>query len=252
MKKTNNSTGVPYNRWSTIGWELLLLAVFNILLASCAKERLSGSGHVVTETRETETFTDVEVDGPIHVHLQQGPSAPVKITAEDNIMRVIDTYVSGSVLHVRIKSGVRLHDIRDIDVYLTSATYNAVFFSGSGSVESVDTIRTDRFEYRLDGSGNARFKIIADKLETEINGSGSIRLYGIANTFHSTINGSGDISGMDLYAENADVSVKGSGGHSLNVSHSLDVSIRGSGDVRYKGAATVTSDIQGSGKVIKL
>jgi hypothetical protein len=252
MKKTNNSVGVPYNKWSTIGWELLLLAIFNIVLTSCAKERLSGSGHVITETRETEVFTDVEVDGPIHVHLQQGAIAPVKITAEDNIMRVIDTYVSGSTLHVRIKSGVRLHDVRDIDVYLTSATYNAVLFSGSGSVESVDTIRTDRFEYRIDGSGDARFNIIADRLETEINGSGSIRLYGTATTLRSTINGSGDIGGMDLYTENADISVKGSGGHSLNVSHSLDVSIRGSGDVRYKGAANVTSDIQGSGKVIKL
>ncbi len=252
MKKSNNSTSVPYNRWNTIGWELLLLAVFNFVLASCAKERISGSGHVVTETRETEIFTDVEVDGPIHVRLEQGPSAPVKITAEDNIMRVIDTYVSGSTLHVRIKSGVRLHDVRDIDVYLTSATYNAILFSGSGSVESVDTIRTDRFEYRMDGSGNARFEIIAGRLETEINGSGSIRLYGTVSNFHSTINGSGDIGGMDLYAEDADISVKGSGGHSLNVSHSLDVSIRGSGDVRYKGAASVTSDIQGSGKVIKL
>jgi hypothetical protein len=252
MNKTNTSIGVPYNKWSTTGWELLLLAIFNIVLTSCAKERLSGSGHVITETRETEVFTDVEVDGPIHIHLQQGPIAPVKITAEDNIMRVIDTYVSGKILHVRIKSGVRLHDVRDIDVYLTSATYNAVLFSGSGSVESMDTIRTDRFEYRIDGSGDARFNIITDKLETEINGSGSIRLYGTANTLRSTINGSGDIGGMDLYTEDADISVKGSGGHSLNVSHSLDVSIRGSGDVRYKGAASVTSDIQGSGKVIKL
>ncbi|SDG43489.1 head GIN domain-containing protein [Chitinophaga filiformis] len=252
MKKTNNRKSLLYNRWKTIGWELLLLAVFNIMLASCDKERLSGSGYVVSETRETGVFTDVEVDGPMHVHLQQGSPAPVQITAEDNLMRVIDTYVSGTTLHVRIKSGVSLHNTRDIDIYLKSATYNSVFFSGSGSVESLDTIRTDRFEYRLDGSGNARFPIITNRLETEINGSGDIQLNGSANIFHSNIDGSGDVRGMDFYCEDADISVKGSGGHTLNVSHSLDVSIRGSGEVRYRGAAVVRTDIAGSGKVIKL
>jgi hypothetical protein len=188
----------------------------------------------------------------MHVHLQQGAPAPVQITAEDNLMRVIDTYVSGTTLHVRIKRGVSLHNTRNIDIYLKSATYNSVFFSGSGSVESLDTIRTDRFEYRLDGSGNARFPIITDRLETEINGSGSIQLNGNARIFHSSIDGSGDLRGMDFYCEDADISVKGSGGHTLNVSHSLDVSIRGSGEVRYKGTAIVRTDISGSGRVIKL
>jgi hypothetical protein len=252
MKKTNNKKSVLYSKWSTIGWELLLLAIFNIILASCDKEIVSGSGYVITETRETAAYTDVVADGPLHIHMQQGPDAPVQITAEDNLMRVIDTYVSGSTLHVRIKGGVRLHANRDIDIYLKSAVYNSVLFSGSGSVESLDTIRTDRFEYKIDGSGNARFRILADRLETEINGSGNIQLNGTANAFHSTINGSGDVIGIDLYCEDANISVKGSGGHSLNVSHSLDVNIRGSGDVRYRGGAAVTSNIQGSGKVIKL
>lgn len=252
MKTNFNKKGALYSKWSTIGWELLLLAVFNIVLSSCDKEILSGSGDVITETRETGIFTDVEVEGPIHVELQQGANGPVQITAEDNLMRVIDTYVSGNTLHVRIKSGVQLHHIRDIDVRLKSATYHSVLFSGSGSVESLDTIRTDRFEYKMDGSGKARFQVVTDRLETEISGSGSIQLRGMAGSFHSIIDGSGDVRGMDFYCENANISVEGSGEHSLNVSHSLDVSIRGSGDVRYKGGAAVTSNIQGSGKVIKL
>ena len=252
MKKTNNRKSVLHDRWKTIGWELLLLAVFNIMLASCDKERLSGSGYVISETRETGVFTDVEVDGPMHVHLQQGSPAPLQITAEDNLIRVIDTYVSGTTLHIRIKSGVSLHSTRDIDIYLKSATYNSVFFAGSGSVESLDTIRTERFEYKLAGSGNARFPIVTNRLETEIEGSGSVQLNGSAHTFYSNIDGSGDVRGMDFYCEDADISVKGSGGHTLNVSNSLDVSIRGSGEVKYRGTAVVRTDISGSGKVIKL
>lgn len=252
MKKTNHRQHVLYNRWKTAGWELFLLVIFNLLLSACDKERLSGSGYVISETRETGIFSDVRIDGPIHVHLEQGAAAPVKITAEDNLMRVIDTYVSDGTLHVRIKKGVRIHNTRSIDVYLKSANYNAVFFYGSGSVESLDTIRTDKFIYKLDGSGNARLPILANNLKTEINGSGNVQLNGRAATYHSIINGSGDVRGLDFYCEEADITVKGSGEHSLNVARSLDVSIRGSGNVKYRGDAHVSTNIQGSGRVIKL
>jgi len=239
-------------KWSTTGWELLLLAVFSCTLAACDKEFISGSGNVITETRAVAPFTDVIADGSLHVYLRQGTDGPVEVTAEDNVLRAIDTYVSGNTLHVRIKSGVKLRSFKDIDIYVNSSNYNSVHFSGSGSVECLDTIKTNRFEYKIDGSGNTRLKVATDRLETEINGSGNIQLFGNATSFTSTINGSGDVGGLDLYCQDASILVKGSGGHTINVSHSLDVSIRGSGNVKYKGAATVNSDIQGSGRVIKL
>lgn len=35
----------------SIGWLLLMIAIFSIILSSCTKENISGSGNVVTETR---------------------------------------------------------------------------------------------------------------------------------------------------------------------------------------------------------
>jgi hypothetical protein len=250
--KTLNAKTLISNKWSTAGWELLLLVFFSCALTACDKEIISGSGVVITETRQVTAFSDVAADGPLHVHLRQGTDGPVEITADDNVIRAIDTYVSGNILHLRIKSGVKLHTSRDIDIYVRSAQYYGVSFSGSGSVESLDTIRTDHFSYNMDGSGNARFRIVTDRLDTDIAGSGNIQLFGSATSYRSTINGSGDVSGLDMHCQDASVSVKGSGSHVLNVARSLDVSIRGSGDVRYKGGPTVNSDIQGSGKVIKL
>lgn len=251
MKKWNYKGGLSI-RWNTITWELLLLAVFNIVLTSCDKEFISGSGNVITETRPVAAYTDIDADGQFHIHLRQGTDGPVEITADDNIMRAIETYVSGNTLRIRIKSGVKLHSAGTIDIYLQSAKYFSVDFSGSGSVESLDTIRTEYFAYRADGSGNARFKILTDRLDTQLNGSGDMQLFGSATSFRSQISGSGDVSGLDLLCQDVNISVKGSGNHTLSVSHSLDVSIRGSGDVRYKGAASVKKDIQGSGRVIKL
>jgi hypothetical protein len=85
-----------------------------------------------------------------------------------------------------------------------------------------------------------------------VNGSGDVTLYGSAGVYNSDINGSGDISALGLACTDAGISVKGSGGHTLSVSHALDVSIWGSGNVQYKGSPAVNTDIQGSGRVIKL
>ncbi|MBW8686501.1 head GIN domain-containing protein [Chitinophaga rhizophila] len=250
MEKSNYNSII--RRWNTASWEIFLLAMFSFTLTACDKDFVSGSGVVVTETRQVPAFSDVSADGPFHVHLRQGTDGPVEVTADDNAMRAIETYVSGNTLRIRVKRGVRLRTTRNIDVYLQSAQYYGVDFSGSGSVESLDTIKTDHFSYKMDGSGNARFKIVTDRLDTRVDGSGNIQLFGTVQSLHSTINGSGDVSGLDLYCHDANVSVKGSGNHTLQVGHSLDVSIRGSGDVRYKGGAAVSTNIQGSGRVIKL
>ncbi|GAA3948746.1 hypothetical protein GO495_24270 [Chitinophaga oryziterrae] len=235
-----------------IGWLLLMIVIFSFILSGCNKEVLGGSGLIVTEKRQTGNFTDVAVDGPFYVHLKQAADTHVEISAEDNLMRVIDTYVSGTTLHVTLKKGVRLNFYKDIQVYLQSAHYHVVSFSGSGSIDNTDTLRTDNFDYTVNGSGNARFTVVTPKLGTLVNGSGDVTLYGSAGVYNSDVNGSGDISALGLACTDAGISVKGSGEQTLSVSHALDVSIWGSGNVRYKGSPAVNTDIQGSGRVIKL
>ncbi|SFE28595.1 Putative auto-transporter adhesin, head GIN domain [Chitinophaga sp. CF118] len=235
-----------------IGWLLLMLFIFSFILSGCSKEVLAGSGMVITEQRPTGNFTDVTVDGPFYVHLQQAADTRVEIIAENNLMRVIETEVRDSILHIRLKKGVRLNFFKDIHINLKNTTYHSVDFSGSGNIDNTDTLHTAHFAYAINGSGNARFTLETIKLETTINGSGSVNLCGSTSSYNSDINGSGDINGLDLLCSDASISVKGSGGHTLSVSHALDVSIHGSGNVKYKGSPTVNSDIQGSGRVIKL
>jgi hypothetical protein len=65
----------------SIGWLLLMIAIFSIILSSCAKDNISGSGNVVTETRTTDPFTDVEISGPFAINLLQENNAKVEIKA---------------------------------------------------------------------------------------------------------------------------------------------------------------------------
>lgn len=232
---------------------LCMLAIFGLIFSGCSLDNLTGSGRVTTEERTVAPFENVIVEGALEIHLAQGSNDPLMLEAEDNIMPVIETYVSGTTLHVKIRNNVNLKHFRPIHVYLNSESYRKILFSGSGSVRTEDTIHTDMFEYQLNGSADAQIKVDAAEVRTEINGSGRIALRGVANEYHSVINGSGNVDGEQLRSNSANIRISGSGNNTIWVLDRLDAKISGSGNIRYKGTPSiVNSDVNGSGKVIKL
>ncbi|SEW01409.1 Putative auto-transporter adhesin, head GIN domain [Chitinophaga arvensicola] len=235
----------------SIGWLLLMIAIFSIILSSCTKDNVSGSGNVVTETRSTGPFTDVEISGPFEVHLVQEQNAAVKIKAEDNIISVIETGMRSTTLFVRIKNRVSIKHHQPIHIYVHNPLFQRIKFDGSGSLDNQDTIHTSLFKYELNGSANAALILDASNLNTTINGSGNINMRGFANTFISDINGSGNVSAMNLEVQTATVTIRGSGEHALYVRKNLDARIFGSGNIFYTGEARVISSVKGSGKIVK-
>jgi len=236
----------------TVKKPLQLLALAGLILSGCTKEVMTGSGPVISQERTAGTFSKVSIDGPFYVHLTESAGAGISVSAEENLMRVIETYVTDSTLHISLKKDVRLNFFKDIHINVKNPAYKAISFSGSGAIDNTDTLHTDHFTYNSDGSGNARFTILAETLETAVNGSGNISLYGNAATYNSNINGSGNIGALDLTCIDANISVNGSGGQTVNVIQSLDVSIKGSGSVRYTGNPVISSEIAGSGRITQL
>lgn len=232
---------------------LCLLAIFGLILSGCARENVHGSGRVITEERPVDRFEDLTVEGPLEIHVKQGSPLPLRIEAEDNVMRVIETSVNGTNLRVKIRNGVNLKSFRPIHIYVQSEKYRRIIFSGSGSLTGTDTIRTPLFLYEVNGSNDARLKVDANEVRVLVNGSGNIDLEGLARDYYSEINGSGDVRAELLKANNANVETNGSGEQRIWAVDRLWGHIRGSGNVKYKGTpADFNVKVSGSGRVSKL
>lgn len=253
MKQTGKQEYLITYSGLSVGLLLCLLAIFGLILSGCSRENLHGSGHVITEERPVGRFEDVTIDGPLEIHLQQGALVPLRIEAEDNVMRVIETSVRGTELRVKLRNGVNMKNFRTIHVYIQSEKYRKINFSGSGSLVSADTIRTPQFIYEVNGSNDARLKVDANDVRLIVNGSGSIDLEGLARDYYSEINGSGDVNGEKLMVNNANVETNGSGEQKIWAIDKLWGHISGSGNVKYKGTpANLNVTVSGSGKVTKL
>lgn len=237
----------------SVSWLLLMLAIFTLILSGCARDQIAGSGHVVAETRSTAPFSEVEISGPFEVHLVQDSTAAVEIRAEDNVIGAIETNTSNNTLFICLRNRVRLWRHMPIQVYVHSRNYQRINFAGSGTLDNKDTLQSDTFSYQIDGSANAALALAVQELHTRINGSGNLDLKGKAISLNSAINGSGQVAALDLDTQQADITIKGSGGHSIRVRDQLSVGIYGSGDVTYAGnPQKVQTDIKGSGKVKKI
>lgn len=223
-----------------------------VLLSGCISSPscVIGSGNVVNETRSVDSFNSIDLRGSGALILSQGPRQPLRIEAEDNILKALTTHVeSGKLI---IGSDGCISATRPIRIYATAKDIRSLEVSGSGTITGERMINADSLDLKLSGSGGMDLNLKANALRTEIPGSGTILLRGAADDQVADISGSGKIAGYELVTKQSEITISGSGAVEANVSDEIVARISGSGTVYYRGnPGRISEDISGSGVVRK-
>ncbi len=191
-------------------------------------DRIKGSGKVVAQVRQVDSFNGIRIKGSGTLYVKQGNTQELKIETDDNVQQYIETEIRGGVLYVGFKRG-SYSDVT-LKIYATMPNITDLGISGSGDILTES--------------------IVTENLKCSISGSGTIECKGKAKNLEVSISGSGDIKNFGIEAENVSVAISGSGDADVYATKSLDARVSGSGDVRYKGNPTqVKSKVSGSGSV---
>jgi cytoskeletal protein CcmA (bactofilin family) len=218
-----------------------------------ACDTVNGSGNVVREERPVGEFSEVSVEGSMNVILTKGAGPKAVIEAEDNLMAYIELEERDNELVVRFRRNTNIRSHKPVRVHLSTNTLKEVDLSGSGNVDmkglfsSEETMHID-----LSGSGNVTGEVNAPEVEINISGSGNVTLKGETRDVDVNLAGSGNCRAEELLAENANVSIAGSGDVRIYASRNIKADIIGSGGVAYKGEPAVQLNKVGSGSVRKL
>jgi len=231
---------------------ILFLLCLGFFVTSC--EKVVGDGPVRTETRTTNNFSGIDLRISGNVYYKPDAAYKVEIAAQQNILDVIETYVSNGKLVIKFKNDVRVRAHESIVVTLSGPQMNSLRVSGSGNITTTGLINTTNMDIDISGSGNVDVQnITASFLDANISGSGNISIDGGTITEEKLkISGSGNIDLQDVESTKANTTTSGSGDMWISVSKNLDVTISGSGSVRYKGNPIINTSISGSGKVSHL
>jgi hypothetical protein len=238
-------------------WFFILIGIVLALPWSCRNicsddDSVLGSGVVVEEIREVNSFHSVEILGSCDLYFVRSSTQELRVIADDNILPLILTWVrSDGTLIIESKGSYTSN--AGVKVYASMVEIRGFSIVGSGSIIGESPFSPRELHLIIAGSGNIHMNIRANKVRSSIVGSGNIYLAGKAEYHNVAIAGSGSLEAFDLLVSTYDIQIPGSGECRILVEDILNVVIAGSGNVYYKGyPPVINTTIIGSGDVIHL
>ncbi len=235
-----------------IGIVVLVVGFLTACTLPIQNTNIQGSGTVIREEREVSDFTSVSLEGIGDLEIIQGDVETLTIEAEDNIISKIESYVSGSTLHIGIERFINVVPTSGITYTLTVKDLNSIEISGYGDVY-MTSLTTDWLEVEVSGGGRIEIdNLVADSLDVDLSGAGDFDMAGMVDQQKVTLSGAGSYKASDLQSRVVEIDISGAGSAQLWVTDELDVNLSGVGSLQYYGDAEVRQNISGIGKVIAL
>ncbi|MGZ8544216.1 MAG: head GIN domain-containing protein [Flavisolibacter sp.] len=229
----------------------LSLAMMAMTLMFTACKKISGEGPVITETRQIQNFAGVDLRASADVYFTQAAQYKVEVTAQQNILDVLETYVFNNRLVVKYKNNVNVKSHEPVMVVVHGPAMDFLRVSGSGNITTTNISQSAVMDMDVSGSGSITISdLVTGLVKANISGSGEMKINsGSANELDLKISGSGDMDFANLVVNKANTNTSGSGNIRLHATQELKVKISGSGDVYYKGNPLISTTISGSGQV---
>ncbi|MFT6797305.1 MAG: hypothetical protein ACJART_002456 [Maribacter sp.] len=236
----------------------IVLTLILAITVSCSAQwgkKIKGNGDKTTIERSTGDYDEIAVSGWFDVDLVDGKEGQLILEGESNLLEYITTEVKNGKLYIKTENNVNLKpsDWKN-GIYITVPVekISAISLSGSGDIVGKTTIKTEKLETAMSGSGDITLNVEASAVSASMSGSGDITLSGNTTDFSATISGSGDIKAFDLEADNVEATVSGSADIKVTANKMLNARVSGSGDITYRGnPEKLDTKTAGSGDISK-
>lgn len=232
----------------------VVLLAMTALLVACSRETsvIHGSGARVQERREFRPVERVTVEGGLELAVRvvgsgDGPLAPFSrgggsylwVEAPEDIVHLVEHVVSGDHLTLRVRDGLRLDPIPDLE--LTVRRLTEVEALGAGEVE-----------LQLGGEVQAGSPPMCEQLRIVARGSADMRGSGTVGALTILQEGSGELRFDRILAEALKHTSRGSGNVWACVDGPVEVELLGSCDLHLSGDAVIERlDVRGAGEVVR-
>jgi Putative auto-transporter adhesin, head GIN domain len=210
---------------------------------------VEGSGTPASEEREVGDITEVVVAGGGELLVVPGDTTGLVVTADDNLLPLIDAHVSHHKLTLRTKSGHSLMPKTPIRFTLFVKRLDKLTISGSGNA-TAEGLVADGLEVKLSGAGHVTLKKLQGReLKLELSGAGNATLDGQVKHLEAKLSGAGGIDAGELQTASAEMTISGAGNAVVWASDELKARVSGAGDIKYRGSPKVDQKVSGAGSI---
>jgi len=195
----------------------------------CNWQGIRGNGHVVTDQRTLEDFSEIYArGGAFNIEWRSGPPS-VAITTDENLLTHIETRKIDNRLELRTRERLRPSHGRSISMIVSSSTRSGAKLSGAADLKVS--------------------ALTGPKFAVESSGAADVTLDGTVDELLADMTGASDLKAKTLRARTVQISTTGAASAQVTASETLRVDITGAGDVTYFGNPKVEKHITGAGSI---
>lgn len=225
---------------------LLLIIFSSILFGSCALK--SGSGKIVSQTRDTGPFKGVTVSGGFKVEIKNGPVEKVVVEADDNLMKYIEVKVVGNVLKIRMEE-INVSDAH-LSVFITAPEINEITASAASEVAVKDLLKSfGSINLKASSGSDIQTAVDAPEIKADASSGAEITVSGRTKDLRAESSSGSTVAAGELLSENSYVTASSGASTRVNASVKIEASASSGGNIVYKGAATVKKTESSGGSV---
>ncbi len=215
---------------------------------------VNGSGPLTSEIRDIRNFTGVTNTGSFEVYVSEADTFGVEVLAQENLLSIIETYVSNGSLVVETKNGACYRSGLPVEVHVSLPELDRLRLTGSGKLLA-DVAVSPEVELSNSGSGLVEIDTVyAESYTVGNSGSGTISIdEAYVDEADLVQSGSGNIFG-GIFFGTADLGVRHSSSGDVQAilleGTLVDVILSGSGKVELTGDAVVAEySLNSSGRI---
>jgi len=189
------------------------------------------------ENREVKDFTGIKCDGITQVFLTQANTNTVKVEANKYLINKIETKVKNGVLIIKVQTGKRNfnRDEDSIKIYITMKILNKIELEGASSIQSLNTINTDKFKISAEGAASINLDVNVNEISLTLSGASTTNLKGKTAVLNTNVSGASLLNTLDLEAQNVTIDASGASIAKVFSSKSLTADVSGISVVKYAG-----------------
>jgi|GEM_PF-5767017 len=225
-----------------------LIAIYCCVFQSCNKFSEKGSGLLVTEIRDIDSFSSIKVNVPANIYLTNDQTK-LKIETDDNLLDKIVTKTKNSKLS--ISANTEFKNFSELNIYIYTPLLSQLKINSHCSVFTENLFHCNQLKIRSKGNQNLILQLHCNNLDIKATSKSSIRLIGQTENLKINIKDSVVIQANDFISLNTKVKMQGNCTINTNTIGHLSYKISGSGNIFYLNNPVLSGEKTKLNQVIK-
>jgi hypothetical protein len=234
---------------------MLAILATSLLTAACdititidgdsSGDAIRGSAHLVTQTYDVSTFTQVDVSSALSARIETGVSQSVQAHFDDNLIDTLEVDVRDDTLYLTCD---RCDPSDDAVITIGVSSLTRLAAGGASHVRS-GAIKSDAFAIALSGASRAELDgVEVEALSLDLSGaSRAIIDDGSVSEMTARASGASSIAASSLEVESLDMHLSGASRAEVAVTQEVSGSLSGASMLQLTGDFNPVEDLDVTG-----